>query len=66
MHRNSSDPVRVLRIIARTNIGGPAMQIHGLLDNMPHSQFTQLLVTGVCSDEELDYFQANQIEIDRI
>ena len=57
-------PIRVLRIIARMNVGGPAIQITGLMQYLPRSEFKQLLVTGYCSAEELDYLDENQIEID--
>jgi len=57
-------PIRVLRIIARMNVGGPAIQITGLMQDLPSSEFKQLLVTGFCSAEELDYLDENQIDID--
>lgn len=66
MDEESSDPIRVLRIIARTNIGGPSIQIFGLLNKMPQTRFNQLLVTGFCADGEMDYFLVNQLEIRRI
>jgi glycosyltransferase involved in cell wall biosynthesis len=56
--------IRVLRIIARMNVGGPAIQITGLMQDLPSSEFKQLLVTGYCSAEELDYLDENQIDID--
>jgi len=60
---NSGEPIRILRIIARMNVGGPAIQIAGLMQHLPSSEFEQRLVTGVCSDEELDYLKVNQINI---
>lgn len=57
-------PIRVLRIIARMNVGGPAIQITGLMEDLSRSEFKQLLVTGYCSAEELDYLDENQIDID--
>lgn len=59
-------PVRVLRIIARMNVGGPAIQITALLQDLPRDEFEQLLVTGYCSDEEIDYLRINQIDVEPI
>lgn len=61
---NSSEPIRIMRIIARMNVGGPAIQIVGLMQHLPSSEFEQRLVTGVCSDEELDFLEVNQINIE--
>ncbi len=58
-----SKRIRVLRIIARMNVGGPAIQITGLMKNLDESKFEQLLVTGFCGVEELDYLDENRIDI---
>ena len=57
------DKVRVLRIIARMNIGGPAIQITGLMQNLPKLQFDQLLLTGYCDENEVDYLEAKKISL---
>ena len=54
---------RVLRLIARMNIGGPAIQITGLMKNISNSEFEQLLVTGVCGEEEIDYLIEKEIKL---
>ena len=59
-HRNR---IRILRIIARMNVGGPAIQITGLLQDLSKSEFEQRLVTGFCSDGEVDYLEINNIDI---
>lgn len=56
-------PIRVLRIIARMNVGGPAIQIAGLMTQIPEQEFSQLLVTGFCEEEESDYLEAHNINI---
>ena len=56
-------PIRVLRTIARMNVGGPAIQITGLLQNLSTSEFEQRLVTGFCSNDEADYLEINKINI---
>ena len=59
----STAPIRILRIIARMNVGGPAIQISELMVNLPPSLFEQRLVTGYCSDHELDYLEVNNVEV---
>jgi glycosyltransferase involved in cell wall biosynthesis len=45
------------------NIGGPAIQITGLMQNLPNLQFDQLLLTGYCDENEVDYLEANKISL---
>ena len=49
--------VRVLRIIARMNVGGPAVQVSGLMRGFDTSKFDQELVTGFCGADEADYLE---------
>ena len=51
--------IRVLRLIARMNLGGPAIQITGLMMKLPSEQFEQVLVTGYCDPDEVDYLELN-------
>ena len=60
-----SRKIRLLRIIARVNIGGPAIQVTTLMNYIPENQVDQLLVTGTCEDGEADYFEFNGIDIER-
>lgn len=55
--------VRVLRIIARMNVGGPAIQITGLMQGMRKEQFEQLLLTGQCSRDEIDFLEEHEIQL---
>jgi len=57
-----------MRIIARMNIGGPAVQVSGLMRGFDSSQFDQRLYTGFCSIGEADYLDtvAHDIEAIRI
>jgi glycosyltransferase involved in cell wall biosynthesis len=48
-------PIRVMRIIARMNVGGPAVQVSGLMRNMNTSVFDHRLYTGNCAADEADY-----------
>ena len=59
----ADEPVRVLRVIARMNVGGPALQIAGIMRNIPRSNLNQLLVTGYCDEDEIDYLDLHQAEI---
>ena len=49
--------VRVLRIIARMNVGGPAVQVSGLMRRFNQEAFEQELLTGFCAADEADYLE---------
>jgi len=53
-----SVPIKVLRIITRMNIGGPAVQVSGLMQGMDTAVFIQELVTGRCLENEVDYLES--------
>jgi glycosyltransferase involved in cell wall biosynthesis len=55
--------IRVLRLISRMNVGGPAIQISGLMKHLPKDSFEQLLVTGYCDEGELDFLDSTNLEI---
>jgi glycosyltransferase involved in cell wall biosynthesis len=59
----SVSPIRVLRLIARMNVGGPAIQITGLMRNLPTEEFEQRLITGFCDRNEIDYLEVNEIKL---
>lgn len=59
----SVSPIRVLRLIARMNVGGPAIQITGLMRNLPTEEFEQRLISGFCDKNEVDYLEVNEIEL---
>lgn len=54
---NKAQKVRVLRIIARMNVGGPAVQVSGLMRGFNEEIFEQELLTGYCADDEADYLE---------
>lgn len=60
--------IRVLRIITRMNIGGPAIQISGLMRRLPHYGVEQLLLSGMCGPDESDYIDTvgSDISVTRI
>jgi len=47
--------IRVMRIIARMNVGGPAIQVTGLMGELDATRFDQQLFTGWCAEDEADY-----------
>jgi glycosyltransferase involved in cell wall biosynthesis len=49
--------IRVFRIIARMNVGGPAVQVSGLMRGFDAQEFNQELVTGYCAADEADYLE---------
>lgn len=51
----STPRIRVLRIIARMNVGGPAQQIVGLLDGLDPDRFDHHLAVGRVDDGEADW-----------
>ena len=53
----NAQKVRVLRIIARMNVGGPAVQVSGLMRGFDQELFEQELLTGYCAADEADYLE---------
>ena len=49
--------IKVLRIIARMNVGGPAVQVSGLMRVFDPELFEQELLTGYCAANEADYLE---------
>jgi glycosyltransferase involved in cell wall biosynthesis len=52
-----------MRIIARMNVGGPAVQISGLMRGLDASQFEHRLYTGYCAPHEADYLDTVAIDV---
>lgn len=48
------EPIRVMRIIARMNVGGPAIHVSLLSAGLRDEQFQTTLVTGVLGPDEAD------------
>jgi glycosyltransferase involved in cell wall biosynthesis len=44
-----------MRIIARMNVGGPAVQVSGLMRGFNSTEFDHRLYTGFCAADEADY-----------
>ena len=57
MSQEMESPIRVMRIIARMNVGGPAVQVSGLVRGFNSVEFDHRLYTGFCADDEADYLE---------
>ena len=51
----ATEPVKVMQVIARMNVGGPAVLVADLVRNLDHERFSTVLVTGYCDENESDY-----------
>ena len=51
----SDQPVKVMQVIARMNVGGPAVLVADLMRSLDHQKFSTVLVTGYCDENESDY-----------
>jgi glycosyltransferase involved in cell wall biosynthesis len=58
MSREDNNPIRVMRIIARMNVGGPAVQVSGLMRGFNSKEFDHRLYTGFCAVDEADYLDS--------
>jgi glycosyltransferase involved in cell wall biosynthesis len=52
-----------MRIIARMNVGGPAVQVSGLMRGLHDTEFDHRLYTGFCADDEADYLDTVATDI---
>jgi glycosyltransferase involved in cell wall biosynthesis len=55
-----------MRIIARMNVGGPAVQVSGLMRGMNSSEFDHRLYTGFCASDEADYLETVARDVNAI
>lgn len=64
----SAGKIKVLQIIARMNVGGPAVIVADLMRGLDSSKFEQKLITGYCADNEADYLEtvATDVKATRI
>jgi glycosyltransferase involved in cell wall biosynthesis len=64
---SSSDKrIKVMRIIARMNIGGPAVQVSGLMRGLSSTDFNHRLYTGYCAEDESDYIKDQAPDVQAI
>ena len=53
----SNGRIKVLQIIARMNVGGPAVIVADLMRGLDPTRFDQVLITGYCDVNEADYLE---------
>ena len=63
---NGKSPIRVMRIIARMNVGGPAVQVSGLMRGFNSAEFDHRLYTGFCATDEADYLDSVATDVEAI
>jgi glycosyltransferase involved in cell wall biosynthesis len=51
----SAKSVKVMQVIARMNVGGPAVLVADLMRSLDSRKFSTVLVTGYCDENESDY-----------
>ena len=51
----TAKPVKVMQVIARMNVGGPAVLVADLMRSLDSQKFSTVLVTGYCDENESDY-----------
>lgn len=66
MKPDRQGPIRVMRIIARMNVGGPAVQVSGLMRGFSSVEFDHRLYTGFCAAEEADYLETTATDVKAI
>ena len=66
MSRSIDSPIRVMRIIARMNVGGPAVQVSGLMREFDSTEFDHRLYTGYCASDEADYLDTVATDVNAI
>ena len=58
-----SQAIRVVHVIARMNVGGPAVLIVDTIRELDREEFDVRLVTGNCEDDEADYLETQAPDI---
>ena len=55
--------MRVVHVIARMNVGGPAVLISDTVRELDREEFDVRLITGNCGDDEADYLETQAPDI---
>ena len=66
MSPTMKSPIRVMRIIARMNVGGPAVQVSGLMRGFNAADFDHRLYIGYCAAGEADYLETVATDVKAI
>ena len=60
---NQAQPIRIMQVIARMNVGGPAVIVAELMRGLDKDRFEEILVTGFCAQDEADYLDEMATDI---
>ena len=63
---STDERIKVMRIIARMNVGGPAVQVSGLMRGLSSTDFNHRLYTGYCAEDEVDYIKDQAPDVQAI
>jgi glycosyltransferase involved in cell wall biosynthesis len=63
---DSPRPTKVMQVIARMNVGGPAVLVADLIRNFDSQKVHAVLVTGYCDENESDYLDVVARDISAI
>jgi glycosyltransferase involved in cell wall biosynthesis len=65
---NQARPIKIMQVIARMNVGGPAVIVTELMRGLDPAKFQVVLMTGFCAGDEADYLDeaAQDIPVTRI
>lgn len=66
MSPKPENPIRIMRIIARMNVGGPAVQVSGLMRGFNATEFDHRLYTGYCASDEADYLDTVATDVSAV
>jgi glycosyltransferase involved in cell wall biosynthesis len=66
MSPHEDGSIKVMRVIARMNVGGPAVQVSGLMRGFDPEIFEQKLLTGFCAEDEADYLEKVAVDVKAI
>lgn len=56
-------PIRIMQVIARMNVGGPAVLVTELMRGIDPLKFQMVLITGYCAENEADYLDEVSADI---
>ena len=59
-------PIKVVHVIARMNVGGPAILLSSLVQGLNSDGFKSHLITGYCEENEVDYVKSNNLNLGEI
>ena len=66
MKTDEFNRIKVMRVIARMNVGGPAVQVSGLMRGLNSSEFDHRLYTGYCTSDEADYLNLVATDVNAV